>query len=295
MDQQIESTSLLHGWLKRQVPASGLGWLTQQLSAAGPEQTDPAFLLMVANVPRELGTQALDLSREDARIAAEAVPGWNPGGLSVDQAARLLLMLQSSPTDLVRRLDLFFRTGDLRERVTFYRGLCLYPNPERYATFAMEGIRSSMTALFNAVALDNPYPSMHLTESTWNHMIVKALFVDSPLERISGLDRRANPVLSEMLCDYASERWVGNRTVAPQLWRCVGRFAHGRALAMLKKVFATGNSTERYAAALALWQSGAPEVPELLAPMPQIREMLVSKQLDWDTLPSLTGTASTVH
>ena len=38
-------------------------------------------------------------------------------------------------------------------------------------------------------------------------MILKALFIGTALQPIEGLERRWNPDLSRMLCDYAHERW----------------------------------------------------------------------------------------
>ncbi len=68
----------------------------------------------------------------------------------------------------------------------------------------------------------NPYPSERFAENRWNHMVLKAIFVGSPLHPIQGLDARANPPLARMLCDYAHERWAAGRPVSPELLRCVG-------------------------------------------------------------------------
>ena len=56
-------------------------------------------------------------------------------------------------------------------------------------------------------------------------MVLKALFVETTLAPIVGLDERANPELARILRDYAHERWAAGRPVSPELWRCVGPFA----------------------------------------------------------------------
>jgi len=61
-------------------------------------------------------------------------------------------------------------------------------------------------------------------------MVLKALFVDSKLDPIIGLDQRSNPELARILCDYAHERWAASRPVTPELWRCVGPHATGEML-----------------------------------------------------------------
>ena len=76
-----------------------------------------------------------------------------------------------------------------------------------------------MTAVFNAVALNNPYPSEYFDNQAWNQMVLKALFVGSPLSQIHGLEQRANPQLAQMLDDYANERQAAKRSVAPSLWQ----------------------------------------------------------------------------
>ncbi len=66
-------------------------------------------------------------------------------------------------------------------------------------------------------------------------MILKAVFVGSPLDLIQGIDHRANPELARMLTAYAHERWAAKRPVIPELWRPVGRFADAEILADLEK------------------------------------------------------------
>ena len=106
---------------------------------------------------------------------------------------------------------------------------------------AAEGIRTNMTSVFNAVALDNPYPANYLDDLAWNQMVLKALFVGSPLHRIYGLERRNNQKLSQMLVDYASERLAANRTVNSELWELAMPF-QAEAVAKLKSISTVASS-----------------------------------------------------
>ena len=87
-----------------------------------------------------------------------------------------------------------------------------------------------------------------------------------------------------MLCDYAHERWAAGRPVAPELWRCVGPFADAEALADLQRVLATGDATERQAAALALAAARDPQAKQLLAAAPDLAAAVERGALGWSGL-----------
>jgi hypothetical protein len=279
------AADLLTGWLHRQLPAAAADWLDQQLvglQAAG----DRDLYVTLGLVPRKLGRADLDLTGADLEQAQAARAGWDPRGWSVDQAARILVLLAAggSGERFAARFTQLCRTADVAEAIAFYRGLPLYPEPARLEAQAAEGTRSNMRAVFEAVAHRNPYPREQFSENRWNHMVLKALFVGSTLAPIQGLDQRANPALMRMLCDYAHERWAAGRPVSPELWRCVGAFADEDALADLQRVLATGTATEREAAALALAACPAPKAKNLLAAAPELGGALERGELGWDRL-----------
>jgi hypothetical protein len=245
-------------------------------------------------VPRRIGKADLTLTAEDLAAAARARPGWRPVGWSVDQAARLALLLNagSTPERLARRLEQLCTTADIGELVAFYRGLPLYPEPARYVQRAGEGARTNMRAVFEAVAHDNPYPAEQFSESAWNQMVVKALFIGSTLHPVQGLEKRCNPELTRMLCDYAHERWAAGRPVSYELWRCVGRYADDGAVTDLQRVVETGTPLERQAAALALADSPHPGAAALLAGMPDLAARIRAGELSWESLRATSSAAA---
>ncbi len=181
--------------------------------------------LAVSLVTRKVGKADLTLSDADLRDANASRAGWDPREWSVDQAARV--HADSRAGERIRRAwpaaSISCATPPTSsELVAFYRGLPLYPEQPRYVARATEGLRTNMKSVFEAIAHRNPYPSEQFPEAAWNQMVLKALFVGSALWPIVGLDRRANPELARMLCDYAHERWAAGRPVSPELWRCVG-------------------------------------------------------------------------
>jgi hypothetical protein len=278
---------LLVGWLHRQAPESACAWLDGQIAKLGSEARDRDVYVALGLASRKLGKADLDLGPADLEHAQAARPGWDPRGWSVDQAARILILLHAGGAGetFAQRFVQLCRTADVAEAIAFYRGLPLYPDPERLEAQAAEGTRTNMRAVFEAVAHRNPYPKEQFSENRWNHMVLKALFVGSTLSPIQGLDQRANPALARMLCDYAHERWAAGRPVSPELWRCVGPYADAEALGDLQRVLATGDTNERKAAALALTASpDAARVKELLSQAPDLAAAVEGGSLSWDNL-----------
>lgn len=263
-----------------------MAWLDEQAGRLSAGSSDRDFFLAVSYVPRKLGKADLQLGPDDLNAADRACPGWDPSDWSVDQAARILFLLLGGGTGdaFAHRLKQLFVTADIGETITFYRGLPLYPDPERHVARAREGARSGMRPIFEAVAHHNPYPAERFDELAWNHLVLKALFIGTTLAPIHGLDRRANPSLARMLCDYAHERWAAGRPVSPELWRCVGPHADAAALGDLQRVLDTGGGQERAAAILALESCPDPRARAMLAAEPALAADAAAGRLRWEQL-----------
>lgn len=280
----INVTDLLHHWVKQRVAKECLAWLEEKREQIKSGASSKIFFSAFSAVPRYIEKNDLNLALEEIQTASSVRTNWFPTHWSVDQAARTLLLLslpQDNAEKYLKTLEQVFHAADVGELVTLYQALPLLPYPEKHRARASEGIRSNMTAVFNAVALQNPYPAEHLDELAWNQMILKALFVGSPLHLIQGLDQRANPELTKMLLDYAHERWAAQRLVSPELWRLVGRFATTAILTDLERVIHSHNPVEQAAAALACADCPLPQAQELLARYPNLQAEIQSGRLNW--------------
>lgn len=215
----------MHRWIGRQAGAPATEWLARTVAdmAAGPDDSslDAAF----ARAARMVGHGPLALDAGDLAAAAAARPGWMPGGWAAADATRVLLLLYLPNAGFALRFRRLRQAADAAELVALFRGLPLYPDPAALEPEAGEGLRSNMRPVFEAVAHDSPYPREVFDQHRWNHMVLKALFVDSRLAPIQGLDERANPELAVILRDYARERRAAGRPVSPELWRCLIPFA----------------------------------------------------------------------
>ena len=276
----------LEQWLIARLPGDAAQWVKSSAQWLRDGGGDKDLYMSVSLVPRKIGKADLGLSAAELGQATAARPGWDPREWSLDQAARIYLMLAagSDGATFSRQLDQLCATADVGELVAFYRGLPLYPDQPRHVLRAAEGVRTNMKAVFQAVAHRNPYPSEQLAEPAWNQMVLKALFIGALLDPIVGLDRRANPALARMLCDYAHERWAAGRPISPELWRCVGPHARGDMLADLRRVLEKGTDPERAAAALALSISPDPAASELLWEYPELSVAVSNHKLSWQAI-----------
>jgi hypothetical protein len=302
----VTPAALIDTWLRRHLKDEAAAWLHgararvahDGADAATAKAAERALFIAFGAAARHVGRDDLALTPAEVAAADAAVPGWDPSRWSCDQAARVLLVLGLPAGDAsawLAALDRLFAASGFEESVALYQALAVFPHPERLRARASEGVRCNIRAVFTAVALGNPYPAAWLDDDAWNQLVLKCLFVDAPLHRVVGIDRRANPALTRMLCDYAHERWAAKRPVHPELWRPVGRMPDDGALADLARVLGSSDERDRQAGALALASSTHPEAKALLARHPELASATASGQLSWDVFVkslSVQGAAS---
>ena len=275
-------------WIGARLAADAGAWFAQARERCSGGIADRDLYLLLSLVGRKIPKTPLALSSSELEEAWSSRKGWDPRDWTLDQAVRLHLLCTSTSDGAVmrERLDRLCSAAEVGELVAFYRGLPLYPDPPQYALRAAEGVRSNMRVVFEAVAHRNPYPSEQMAEPAWNQLVLKALFVGSPLAPIVGLDERRNATLARMLCDYAHERWAASRPVSPELWRCVGPFAAGAMLDDFERLFEQGTAEERNAATLALRESPDAGAKRLLHTYGSTTESRDIKAL-WERLASM--------
>ncbi len=186
------------------------------------------------------------------------------------EAARVALLL--ARPDLAqdagaRALEEAFRYADEGELRALYRSLAFLPGGERFLWRTGEGCRTNMRSVFEAAALDTPYPARWFEEIGWRSVAIKCVFVGAPLWRLEGLDRRLSEDLARMALDLVEERRSAGRPVQPDLWLCLGRHGGERALAALLRELEPTNPHRlgRRAAAYGLSRAGEFERLRLLA------------------------------
>ncbi|MEX2574313.1 MAG: EboA domain-containing protein [Balneolaceae bacterium] len=279
--------SAMLAWLKRRLKNDSFRQFESVYNSIRKGAEDWKIFSSFSAVPGYTGKNRLNPGENEKSEARNLRRGWLPDRWQADQLGRTLLVLGMAENNLKNfgdRLENLFVSSDLGEAVALYQSLPVLPQPLDLQARAAEGLRHNITTVFNAVALDNPYPADYLEDDAWNQMILKALFVDSPLYRIQGLEKRANPDLAHMLVEYAHERWSAGRTVSPELWRPVGPFIDDATVGDIERVLAGPGEIQKQAAALALLDAGSAGAKELLNEYRNILDTVTKGNITWDEI-----------
>lgn len=225
---------------------------TEEIAAGVPRQRFSALLSMASRHARR---EPLGLSESELADAARAVPGWSPADWNLLELLRSALVLARSDLDQSAFSDDFealFRFADQGELCALYRCLPLLPTGERFVERAAEGCRTNMVTVFEAVALDSPYPAQHFDNTAWQQLVIKALFLDLSVYRITGLDGRLTAELTRMALDWADERVSAGRSFHTGLWLCLGPHEGQRVEDLIVGHWSAAAPNERRAMGLAL-------------------------------------------
>lgn len=279
----IQKTIL--AWLKVRLDPSAFEKLESTCHTFSKGAEDWEVFSSFSTVPRYTGKNPLDLTSEERDQAEQVRSGWRPDRWRSDQLGRSLLVLalaERGREEFLDKLEKLHTSADMGEAEALYLSLPIFPWPEDLTDRAAEGIRSNITSVFEAVALDNPYPGDHLEDEAWNQMVLKALFVGSPLYRIQKLEHRTNAELARMLTQYAHERWSAGRVVSPELWRPAGPFIGPDYLEEIERVLTDKDDLQKKAAILALRSSGSDEAEKLLERHRSTLGDLEKQTFTWD-------------
>jgi hypothetical protein len=198
------------------VEARARAWLEGSQPVPGEPLSPLAFRAAFAGAGRRLRGVHFTLSDQEGqellRSGLVAPQSW-----SLDELARVSLLmaaLRATPREshiaLVRELYL---KGDEREQAAVLRSLAQLPDPARFLEIAVDGCRTNVRDVFEAIACENPYPVTHFPVANFNQLVLKAYFLGVPVSRIVGLETRKTAELSRMAADYASERRAAGRSV----------------------------------------------------------------------------------
>lgn len=274
-------------WLKERIADDGFEWIQAKSNQLTEGAEDWEFFSSFSAVPRYTEKEPLALSDDELQQAQALRDGWEPNKWTTDQLGRTLLILSIAnyeKDEFLDKLEKTFISSDTGEAVALYQSLPLLPHPEALRKRAAEGIRTNITSIFNAVAHRNPYPADFMDEGAWNQIVLKALFIETPLYLIRGIDERGNQKLAEILIDYAHERWAAGREISPELWRPIGSYATEAMITDMEKGLNHPDEVQQQAALLALSASSLPQAQQLVAKHEELLTAMKKNNVTWDQI-----------
>lgn len=272
-------------WLSQGGNPEDFAWLkarfTEILDPPSARNLFMAYTLIGKRFPDRL--PASSAPAEDRALAYLEGQGMTLRALA--RTYLLIRVLTADPEFFVPKVRQLAQVADTAELVTFLKSLPVLPEANQFITTAVDALRTNISDVFDAIALNNPYPAQHFNTQQWNQMYLKAAFMQRNLLHIPGVEERGNPDLARIISDYAHERWAASRDIDPVFWRPVSPFLDEGLLADMKRLLASANPREQKAGALCCSASADPRAQALLEGHP-LNPKSLSEPLSWDDLNS---------
>jgi len=282
-----KTKSFLFELLEQEADSKSMDWLLQQKEKIEKEGSYLKFYMAFGQASRFFKKTILKISAKQKEIANNLAEGFSPQTWDQLQTARSYLLLhfeEKEASNWVIALNKLFETADMHEQQSLYAALPIMPFQPEMKERTIEGLRTNISSVFDAVTLNNPYPAQYFDERAWNQMVLKAIFMQRPLYQIQNADDRANPTLAKILVDFAHERWAAGRTVMPELWRFVGPFINEENLADVQKVILSEDPIQQKAALLACKSSDFEQAKKLIDQHPEIKKAIMNGEITWELI-----------
>jgi hypothetical protein len=158
-----------------------------------------------------------------------------------------------------------YEHGDIEERAMLLRSMHVLPPGETTVRLLAEVQRTNMVLHVEAACCDGDLlqrtagqPGFGTAEQ--NRLLLKLAFLDLPLQRVFGGEQFANPELSRMLQDLATEREAAGRPVWRDTDRLLGRAPVAGSVARILGGLEHGDDGRRLAAAEGLLALRRPDL-----------------------------------
>lgn len=251
-------------------------WLTKTLDRvrSSPEALQEVF----PDLPRRAGRTLLP-----AEVLREGEITIDLGALRTCDAAASAILLAARIDDAAR-VDLFLH-GDVEERTMVLRAEQLRPAGVASVLLLGEVQRSNVQILFEALCCDSNFLARaarnpDFAVQGFNRTLLKLAFLNLPLARAFEAEKLANPELSRMLQDLATEREAAGRAVWTDTCRLIARAPAPGSLARIVGALEHGDDGQRKAAAEGVVASGRKDLAGFVRerlprePRQEIRELL---------------------
>lgn len=258
------SPESLRQLIQQAVPEAAFRSFCEQLERCQPAFELRVFLPAFTATARLLGRRPLGADE----VCLSGPSGELPlAGTTTDCAGRMLLLYalaQATPAQLPAALRAAYDEGDSQEKLAVVRSLALMPQPERFVEIALDVGRCNEFDLFSALATQNPYPSRHYDELSWNKLYMKAVFVGAELAKMMGVEARNNPELSRMALEYIEQQESAGRAFPVDMWLVVAAAPPKGAIGKLLGYLSHAVPAHRLGAAAGLARAAQPRTLSFL-------------------------------
>jgi hypothetical protein len=237
------------------------------------------FFIAFGLVNRKLKSEPISIQSELYQKLKSINPAFSADSWTLIEFCRLAFLLQLDPKSNKEKIIKLLASADMKEQVVIYKAFQYLENAEEFLLNVIDGIRTNMIDVFDAIALENTFPITYFSEDAWNHMVLKAIFMERPIYRIYGIDERRNTKLAGILHDFVQERWAAGRTVTPELWRMMVGFINDDIFEDLKKVIVSKSEIDKIAALKVLQGSENKEIKDWLE-----NQAFQSTNMSWDDI-----------
>jgi muconolactone delta-isomerase len=284
-----ELKKILLAIINLSLDADSYNWLLEKSNIVSSEENARQLNLSFAAIARKTGNKIITVTANQEKQINTTLPEFSITNFTLRRLCRTWILLHVSADEqenYFNKVSGLFKNAEMNELADLYASLPAFAYPEMWIKRCAEGIRSNIGIVLDAIMYDNPYPSKYLDEAAWNQLVLKAFFADKDVNRIIGLDERANKQLASTLIDYAHERQAAKRSVNVQLWRLVGSFIDESNFDDIQKLFFSGDIHSKEAAVLSCSRSRYEPAQQLLDSVPELKHDILNNKLNWRNINS---------
>lgn len=284
---QLKNTGdTLEAIIKHNASAEEIDWIAEKLNKIISTKSAKDLYLSYSLLSGKVSTaKEVNYPNQEEQLSSY-MAAQQANLLQIGRIYLLVKVLEEDADYFLPKVARLIQLADTGELETFLKFLILLPHAEEYKNVAVEALRTNIATVFDAIALNNPYPSKYFNDQQWNQMYLKAAFMQRNLNEIMDVEKRANKDLTRIISDYAHERWAASRDIDPLFWRPVSNFIEGVLLEDMQRLLESSRPQEVAAAALCCFNSEQPAARALLDKYPEIKEKVKADNISWKNLKS---------
>lgn len=270
--------------LANNLPPEDHVWLEEQLGSILESQNVSGLYLFYSLLGSRIESVEIVLNESKAPLKVY-LRKQKVNQLELARIYLLIRVLEADFDYFAPKVAKIIELADRSELITFLKYLVLLPGADFFKDTAVEALRTNITPVFEAISMNNPYPSLYFNEQQWNQMYLKAAFMQLNLGHIVDVEKRSNRELARIISDYAHERWAASRQIDAMIWRPVGPYMNAELLKDMERLSNSDRPEENRAAALCCYHSGDEKAMEYIhAKAPKLVESIKNKELNWNQI-----------